>query len=66
MGYLDASGAILGFGLVLFTSIWALDVPPEIIMSLSMLDELAYHRWVLVALATMIAVVGIWNVRGRL
>lgn len=61
------AGSILGFGLllVLVAGLWAATVPSEIVMGLSTVDEMAYHRWLVVALAALIALVGGWNAVAR-
>ena len=61
-----AAGALLGFGLLLvvLAVLWATTVPSEVVMGLSTVDEMAYHRWLVVALAGLIALVGGWNAVG--
>lgn len=56
------AGAIVGVGLVtlVIACYWAVSVPPGLVMGLSRTEELAYHRWFVVALATITPAIGIW------
>lgn len=59
------SGAILGTSLVtlVIAFYWAVSVPAGFVMELSRIEELAYHRWLIIVLATLPLIVGLWYTR---
>lgn len=56
------AGATLIFGLVMvvLAAYWAVAVPPSLVMELSRVEELIYHRWVLVLFTLIVPISGIW------
>jgi hypothetical protein len=45
---------VFGLAMVVLTVGWAIAVPPALIMGLSRVDELLFHRWVLVPFALVV------------
>jgi hypothetical protein len=62
-GGLLVDGVLAGLclGVLVLAGVWALTVPPVVVMGLSELSELAYHRFALLAIGGVVALVGLWN-----
>lgn len=56
-------GLLAGLGVAVFflTGVWTVTVPPDVVMGLSTVAEMQYHRWVLLAFATAIGGLLTWN-----
>lgn len=55
------AGATFIFGIVMVVSaaMWAMAVPPHLVMGLSRAEELLYHRWVLVGFTLLVPVIAV-------
>lgn len=51
---------VVALGMVVVSAVWALAVPPSLVMELSRTDELIYHRWVVVGLAVAVLASVAW------